>query len=271
MKIKTIIFLFFAVFCSTVSVLAQTTADPDSATYHILEEQDTSSILRYEEAAATPTTEYNSEADSMIKPTNFTVTPHQFDEASWKKITEGINYNREQPKPVVEPKRQREPGFSNMDFSGLSGIFKMLLWVLLIGILVVVLVYLLNSDLFGPNNRKLSSATTIDLDNIEQHLQESDLEKYLRQALAQKEYKQAIRLYYLMLIKELSAKEYIEWRKEKTNRQYLYELSTKPMLQTPFRESTRIFERVWYGETAFEERDFEQVAPVFQGFLNKIV
>jgi hypothetical protein len=271
MKAKITIFLFFAVFYSTFSLLAQTVAEPDSSSYRILEEQDTSNILTTNEDTEVQT-EYNDEVDSMIAPKDLTVTPRQFDEASWKKITEGINYNREQPKPVVEPQRKKQDlPFSNTDFSGLAGLFKVLLWVLLIGILVVVLVYLLNSDLFGPNNRKLSSETTIDLDNIEQHLQESDLEKYLRQALAQKEYKQAIRLYYLMLIKELSAKEHIEWRKEKTNRQYLYELSTKPMLQTPFRESTRIFERVWYGETAFEESDFEQVAPVFQGFLNKIV
>ncbi len=264
MNIKTPIFPFFVAFYIVSPISAQTVAEPDSSSYRILEQEDTTNNRLYSEA-----NDEEEWVDTIITPKDLTITPHQFEEASWQKIIEGINYNRAQPKPI-ERKQEKKSDFSGIDFSGWAAILKILLWVLLIGILVTVLVYLLNNDLFGPNNRKLSNTTTIDLDNIEQYLQESDLEKYLRQALAQKEYKQAIRLYYLMLIKALSAKQHIEWRKEKTNRQYLYELSPQPTLQTSFRESTRIFERVWYGENAFEKTDFEQVEAVFKDFLAKI-
>jgi Domain of unknown function (DUF4129) len=248
---------------ASISLSAQTVSEPDT-TLNVFEKPDTSFVEDNDYVG--PSTLM----DSLIAPSNIIVTPHRFDEATWQKIIQGIDYTRNKEKNVVEKPKEKNIDLPSFNFSGITAILQVLLWVLLIGILAIVLLYLFKSDLFAPHNRKVGSETTIDLDNIEQYLQESDLDKYLKQALAQKEYKQAIRLYYLMQIKALAAKQYIEWTKEKTNRQYLYELSSQPARQTAFRETTRIFERVWYGENTFDVLDFERVEPMFKDFLAAI-
>ena len=71
------------------------------------------------------------------------------------------------------------------------------------------------------------------MDNLDQYIHETDLERFLREALAQGNYTLAIRLYYLQVIKDLSAKSAIRWSREKTNRDYQRELRSHRLAE-PF-------------------------------------
>ena len=68
----------------------------------------------------------------------------------------------------------------------------------------------------------------------------------------------AVRLYYLSVLKELSVKNHIRWKRDKTNGAYLRELAGSPLFGT-VQEVTLIFERVWYGKVELAKPDFDQL------------
>ena len=95
------------------------------------------------------------------------------------------------------------------------------------------------------------------------------MEGFIRQALAEKNYALAVRLYYLAILKELSLTNQIKWKKDKTNREYLREMSGKK-LASPFRETTLIFERVWYGNEELTGEVFGTLEPKFKSILQEM-
>jgi hypothetical protein len=74
-----------------------------------------------------------------------------------------------------------------------------------------------------------------------------DFQTLLREAEASGNYRLAVRLGYLEVLKQLTDQGLIRWQPDKTNHDYLYELPAGP-LATAFRELTRQFDYVWYGE-----------------------
>ncbi|AII52990.1 DUF4129 domain-containing protein [Hymenobacter sp. APR13] len=60
-------------------------------------------------------------------------------------------------------------------------------------------------------------------------------------------YRLAVRLGYLQVLKQLTDQGLIRWQPDKTNHDYLFELPPGP-LPDAFRELTRQFDYVWYGE-----------------------
>jgi hypothetical protein len=69
----------------------------------------------------------------------------------------------------------------------------------------------------------------------------------LEKALDEKLYRLAVRLTYLIVLKQLSESGKIHWQADKTNRSYLDENGDKS-LQQPFANLTRLYEYVWYGD-----------------------
>jgi hypothetical protein len=72
-----------------------------------------------------------------------------------------------------------------------------------------------------------------------------------------------------MILKDLSIQDKIEWRREKTNSQYVREMRGKDGFQE-FRELTRSFEYVWYGEAPISATDYQKLLPSFSSFLNTL-
>ena len=168
-----------------------------------------------------------------------------------------------------------------MSFTSANPFLKTLLGVLLVllkwivyigfggGILYLLARFLTGGNIFAIRSRKIKHAdASVEFDRIEEDLPAADLDEYIRQALAQKNYILAIRLYHLSIIRELSASGAVEWKKGKTNRVYLQEMQNNGLYE-PFRRATRVFEKVWYGESAFGEADFAVVQPDFQSLLNR--
>jgi len=121
-----------------------------------------------------------------------------------------------------------------------------------------------------PRNRVLSrDGTEITLANLDEYIHETDLERFLREALASSNWPLAVRLYFLQTIKQLSEKGVIVWSKEKTNRDYLREMRSH-RLSTQFRDTTRQYERVWYGNQEISAADFALLEPEFKALLGEI-
>jgi hypothetical protein len=68
----------------------------------------------------------------------------------------------------------------------------------------------------------------------------------------------AIRYSYLKLLQVLSQRKYIQWKKDKTNRDYSHELSQREFLGD-FKKVTRTYEYVWYGKFQISLQVFSEL------------
>jgi len=189
------------------------------------------------------------------------------DEEKWKSLTKDLNYSEEPEKEKTKPKKDNSLPSATTSIS-VGPVFQYILFGLVIAIIVFVLLRLIGVNLF-TSNKSVNHGDTINIDRLDEELHESDLDRYLKDALNKKEFKLAIRIYYLMTLKELSIRNWIEWKKDKTNREYLYEMSDRENYQ-PFMELTRVFERTWYGDKELMESDYHAISPGFKEFIEGI-
>ena len=73
-----------------------------------------------------------------------------------------------------------------------------------------------------------------------------DFDKLIDKAVQNKNYRYAIRLNYLRLLKILSDKQIINWKPDKTNREYLKEIKQHSLTRS-VSVVTNDFENIWYG------------------------
>lgn len=190
------------------------------------------------------------------------------DQEQWSKAVAGLDYSKDRPRQPKEEKKQTtpDPGPS-FNWGGLSSALGQILQVLAIIAAIAGIAYGIYRTMNAPRNRQIArDGVEITLDNVEQYIHESDIERFLREALATGNYPLAVRLYYLQIIKQLSASGAIRWSREKTNRDYLRETRTH-RLAAEFRATTRIYERVWYGNQPLDATAFQQIEPEFKKLL----
>ena len=188
-------------------------------------------------------------------------------EEDWKDLTKDLDYGemQEWEEPEVDA---NEP--VSWDFNWDTEYLQNLIMIIVIGILAGILIYLIAKQ-FGQRDQKIKKATPehFEFDDIEEDLPKSDLEIFLEKALTKKDYRTAIRVYYLMIIQGMHEARLIEWEREKTNYQYLNELRTDKRFKA-FSELTLAYEVVWYGNSGVDAPLFEKLQPRFQRFINGI-
>jgi hypothetical protein len=116
---------------------------------------------------------------------------------------------------------------------------------------------------------KVVSLGEQELQDLENNLVETDIDKFLRLALESKNYKLAVRLLYLGVLQNLHEAELIIWKKEKTNRDYLSEMR-QHRAYSELRELTLAFDIVWYGDTEIPESTYHQLSQAFKSFNDVI-
>ena len=193
----------------------------------------------------------------------------KFDRQTWEQVTAGIDYSVEKKpeEPAEEPEKEESepPGFS-MSSEGAAALMKFLLIVGAVTLLVLVLRHLLGGN--TPANRKIKNQTVEipDLQEIEENLHESDLESFIRQAEMAENYPLAVRLYYLLLLRNLSEAGKIVWKKDKTNLHYRREMASTAH-RSEFNQLTENFEKIWYGEQSLNRTRYEQLRMDFDNLI----
>ncbi|MCK6691352.1 MAG: DUF4129 domain-containing protein [Thermoanaerobaculia bacterium] len=194
-------------------------------------------------------------------------------EQEWKKAAGELDYSRDlpgKPKPKKDRSRPDRTRSSDSDWTAMSQFWGNFFQILAILIACAAIGYGIYWIIRQPRNRRIArDGAEITLDNLDAYIHETDLERFLREALAQQNYPLAVRIYFLQIIKELSQNGAINWSKEKTNRDYLREMREHP-LANPFREATRTFEYTWYGNMSLNRADFERLEPGFKALLARI-
>lgn len=192
------------------------------------------------------------------------------EQGQWEKAADGLDYSRDLPRPpkVRQPRSIDYDG--GLDWTLGTGQWGAFLQGLAIALAVLLIGYAVFRMLQAPANRKLArDGVEITLENLDAYIHESDLDRFLREALAAGNFALAVRIYYLQTIKKLSERKAIRWSREKTNRDYLSEMKTHPRF-AEFRALTRRFERVWYGNQTLAAPEFAQIEPEFKSFLGAI-
>lgn len=190
---------------------------------------------------------------------------YQYEQEDVNDARDGIDYSDE-----VAEKKKESSSSSDSDFSGLATLFGYLVIGILIALVFVILYFMLGKDnLFKPRSKKIEALDLKSIEQIEENLEEYDVSHYLQQAIDNNQYRIAIRLHYLLIIKELSTRKFIRWKRDKTNRNYLYETQDYPFANN-FKMSTNIFEQIWYGERDVTEGDFTMIHSHFSKLNEEI-
>lgn len=191
-----------------------------------------------------------------------------FDQQRWEEATKDVNFEKpEKEKEKEKEKEEKSKNNRSWDFGSwdLSGI-QSLLFIVAIGFLLFFVIRILSSQ-FLRKDKKI--AVEVSEVSFEDDLENQDLQSFLDKALNNKDYKQAIRLYYLMIIQDLNQKGWIKWEKDKTNSRYVREMAGR-VNGNQFREITGQFNFIWYGDHLVDEALFTRESPKFQRFIDQI-
>lgn len=195
----------------------------------------------------------------------------QFDKEKWEELRSKEDYFRgkrlkENKSEDKKNKKSKSPKtFKEVNLK----VFQYLMIGVAIGILVYVLLRVFASELF-LSAKKSKVKLSYNINDVENNLENAPLKNMIAEAIAARQFKVAIRLYYLLILKELDTQKAIKWHKEKTNTQYLNEMRTNKSFNQ-FKLVTRLFEFVWYGnQDEISAAEFEQIEPTFKNFLNQI-
>ena len=140
-------------------------------------------------------------------------------------------------------------------------------------ILLGVLVYLLIRFFLKVNSNsiigKAEEKGTVNYSEEEQIIKHEDINALISDAIKQKNYRLAIRYYYLLSLKHLTDRQSIEWQPQKTNEDYINEI-TEPSLKFDFENITKIYDYVWYGEFDVNVLKFERLKLPFESLHKSI-
>jgi len=172
-----------------------------------------------------------------------TLTRVQLDSVKWKKLVKDYDYSNI-PKPKkLEPTKIRDWKLPRpKSFLGLGQVLLIIFLLIVLTVLVILII-----------RQVRKSDVRIDDDDVwwQIDLEKSDsaeiiLSDRLKNALDNGEYAVAIRLHYLQILNELNRHNFIRWKKDKTNADYIRELKSLEF-HNDFRQLTRRFERAWFG------------------------
>ncbi len=135
---------------------------------------------------------------------------------------------------------------------------------MMIVVLILTVIYLVFSNVKKEKQISNENDFAIEIEDLE----EIDASQGFKQAIMISDYRSAIRMQFIKVLQMLQEGSYIQWRPEKTNRDYLAEL-TSTKFRSKFRELAGIYELVWYGNTSIDQTHFNQLNPVFDQFINQ--
>ncbi|RLJ62423.1 hypothetical protein CLV86_2028 [Lacinutrix venerupis] len=140
-------------------------------------------------------------------------------------------------------------------------------------IVLAILIFLLIRFFLKVNSRNLiygeQKKAEILFTDEEQIIKNENINALIAEAVKQNDYRLAIRYYYLLVIKELSENNIIDWQQQKTNEDYIKEIKTNS-IQMQFEKITKIYDYIWYGEFKIDAIKFENLKLNFINLNNQV-
>lgn len=152
-------------------------------------------------------------------------------------------------------------------------------WLILLKVLAIcsflaILIFLINKMMQGDLGQTIKGAKKLGPENLSilgENVHDLDLEQLILETTSQGKFRLALRYTYLSVLKNLSEKGLIEWKKDKTNKEYGKELlSAAPDHAQGYLNITQRFEYLWYGQSEVNREVFDENQEVFQAYNLKI-
>lgn len=187
-------------------------------------------------------------------------------EAEWAKITKDKNYTEtykdfETKEKKTEHSIIKNPGF---ELGGLIYIFYFLVAGAILFLIVKILLNINSSPVISMDNGRVYT-----LAEVEEKMLEIDLDKILNDALTAGDFRLALRINFLIIIKLLSISGRIVWTKEKTNWEYFNEIKDEATA-VKFKDIVTPFETIWYGEYPLTEQQFNRLSLTYESFKKQL-
>ncbi len=131
-----------------------------------------------------------------------------------------------------------------------------LFWIF-IGVLVAAIVYFIFKNEIATifNRSGDGKAQNLRTEFLDLSTDAQTLESQLKKAIDEKNHREAVRLYYTLTLKTLTDSGKIDFRIDKTNNEYLYEMPDGALRQ-PFKNLTFYFDYIFYGKFEATESIF---------------
>ncbi len=157
----------------------------------------------------------------------------------------------------------------NSQGSSLWGFVIHVLPYIILAVLVGFIVWLFFK--LNPGAKLMKSKATPDVFFTEEEeiIKTRDIQKLIDKALSKKNYRLAVRYYYLLILKRLTDAELIEYEFDKTNSDYFAEI-TSDKINPAFRKATNIYDYIWYGNFTVTETDFNKAQTIFKNLEHSI-
>lgn len=130
--------------------------------------------------------------------------------------------------------------------------------------LIFIILRVAGVDVSGLFKRKPADASVPYAETLE-NIHEINFDTDIEAAIAQHNYRLAVRLLYLKSLKQLNDAGLIHWQIDKTNTAYIDELKN-PDQREAFTILTRQFEFIWYGEFTINGQVFQNIKTLFANF-----
>jgi len=158
-----------------------------------------------------------------------------------------------------------DKAFENDGVRSFWGIFQ---YVLLAAAVVLIIWLILKNDV-----RRLfyGKSTSVDIGfrEVNENIHEIDFNKLIDEAVAAKNYRRAVRLHFLRALKNLSDKELIRWKTDKTNYDYYQELA-KSNHQAAFKDLSFLYDYIWYGDFNISGEAYAASSEKFKTFNDQL-
>jgi len=191
----------------------------------------------------------------------------EFEAFKHKYSSKAFDYND------VQPPKEKSNFLSNILNYILSFLAK-LPWVFIFYVIVILFILFIgyriykNGGLLKQNARKISNEA--DFNYIEQNLNNIDLNELISKAESNNNYPLAIRYLHYKNLQNLDKYGIIEWNPKKTNQQFINQIKNEKN-KLDFKENTRIFNQIWFGEFVINANDYQNIKVMFNQFNQTII
>ncbi len=123
----------------------------------------------------------------------------------------------------------------------------------------------------NPGARLLKSKEKPDVFFTEEEeiIKSKNIKKLIDKALKNNDYRLAVRYYYLLILRNLTDAELIEYEFDKTNTDYFSEI-TSEAINKNFQKATVLYDYIWYGNFEVTENDYLKAQNTFSNLENLI-
>jgi len=151
----------------------------------------------------------------------------------------------------------------------ISTFFRALPYFILALCLFIITKFFIKLNTNSLTRQSMAKKGEILLFDEEKLLKSENLDELLNQAIADNNFRLAIRYEYLKILKYLSQLKLIDWQVQKTNDDYYSELSQQA-LKPMFKQSTLLYDYVWYGNFKINQNHYAKIKVTLDQFLTKI-